>query len=442
MNLAVIRRLLSIGRGDGLRAQLVRGAMGVGGLKLLGLPLTLATSILLARALGPEGYGQYVFVMAVIALLALPIGPGLGQLVTREVARYHHGEDWSLFRGLLRRAHQWVLLGSVVIIGAVVIVAGQNATWAVDDRWTLLFIASLMLPLLGLNALRSHTLRGLRHVFQAQLPELLARPAFHLVFAGVLLVGGALTPASALGSQIAATGLAFLLGAWLLGRYRPAQIKQADPDYRNGEWGRALLPFTLLAAVSTLNAQIGILALGWLGTDEDIAALKLAQQGAMLVLLSLTIVNLVIGPHITGAHRDGNHRRLQTLSRASARVALIFSSVLALPMLVMPSVVLAWVFGAEYAAIASLPLVILVTAQLVNVGFGAVGMLLMMTGNEKIIVSPHLFALVVNGGLCVVLIPKLGALGAAVAAAVSIVSLNMLLAGYVSRMLNLRPGPF
>ncbi|WP_028484074.1 oligosaccharide flippase family protein [Thioalkalivibrio sp. ALE17] len=441
MNTAVIRRLLALGQGDGLRAQLVRGAMGVGGLKLLSLPLTLAASILLARALGPEGYGQYVFVMAVIALLALPIGPGLGQLVTREVARYHHGEDWSLFRGLLRRAHQWVLLGSVVIISAVLIVAGHNAAWAVDDRWTLLFIASLMLPLLGLNALRSHTLRGLRHVFQAQLPELLARPAFHLLFAGVLLVGGALTPATALGSQIAATALAFLLGAWLLSRCRPAQVEQADPDYRHGEWGRALLPFTLLAAVSTLNAQIGILALGWLGTDEDVAALRVAQQGAMLVVLSLTIVNLVIGPHITGAHRDGNHRRLQTLSRASARVALIFSSVLALPMLVMPSVVLDWVFGAEYAAIASMPLVILVAAQLINVGFGAVGMLLMMTGNEKMIVSPHLFALVANGCLCVALIPKLGASGAAVAAAVSIVSLNILLAGYVSRVLNLRPGP-
>ncbi|WP_018995114.1 oligosaccharide flippase family protein [Thioalkalivibrio sp. ALJ2] len=315
MNTAVIRRLLAVGQGDGLRAQLVRGAMGVGGLKLLSLPLTLAASILLARALGPEGYGQYVFVMAVIALLALPIGPGLGQLVTREVARYHHGEDWSLFRGLLRRAHQWVLLGSLVIIGGVVIVAGQNAAWAVGDRWTLLLIASLMLPLLGLNALRSHTLRGLRHVFQAQLPELLARPGLHLLFAGVLLIGGALTPATALGSQITATALAFLIGAWLLSRHRPAQVKQADPDYRHGEWGWALLPFTLLAAVSTLNAQIGILALGWLGTDEDVAALQVAQQGAMLVVLSLSIVNLVIGPHITRAHREGDKARLQQLSR-------------------------------------------------------------------------------------------------------------------------------
>ena len=437
MNTAVIRRLLAVGQGDGLRAQLVRGAMGVGGLKLLSLPLTLAASILLARALGPEGYGQYVFVMAVIALLALPIGPGLGQLVTREVARYHHGEDWSLFRGLLRRAHQWVLLGSVVIISAVLIVAGHNAAWAVDDRWTLLFIASLMLPLLGLNALRSHTLRGLRHVFQAQLPELLARPAFHLLFAGVLLVGGALTPATALGSQIAATGLAFLLGAWLLSRCRPAQVEQADPDYRHGEWGRALLPFILLAAVSTLNAQIGILALGWLGTDEDVAALQVAQQGAMLVVLSLTIVNLVIGPHITRAHRDGDKARLQHLSRQSARAALAVALPIALTFILLGGPILHLVYGEAYAAMATWPLAILAMGQLVNVAFGSVGLLLVMSGHERESLKGQLAGLTVSSALSFAVIPLFGVVGAASAIAVGLLVFNMVLAVKVVQRLGI-----
>ena len=439
MNTAVIRRLLAVGQGDGLRAQLVRGAMGVGGLKLLSLPLTLTTSILLARALGPQGYGQYAFVMAVIALLALPIGPGLGQLVTREVARYHHGEDWSLFRGLLRRAHQWILLGSVVMIGAVAIVAGHNAAWAVDDRWTLLFMASLMLPLLGLNALRSHTLRGLRYVFQAQLPELLARPAFHLVFAGVLLVGGALTPATALGSQIAATGLAFLLGAWLLARYWPAQVKVADPDYRHGEWARALLPFTLMAAVSTLNAQIGILALGWLGTDEDVAVLQVAQQGALLVVLSMTIVNLVIGPHITRAHREGDKARLQQLSRQSSRAALAVALPIALAFILLGKPILLFVYGEAYAATVTWPLAILAFGQLVNVAFGSVGTFLTMSGYERDTLTGQIIALVVNGAAAVALIPFLGVIGAAIAVTTGLLTWNVVLAAKFVQRFQLRP---
>lgn len=439
MSTSIGQRILAIGCSNSLRAQLVRGVLGVGGLKLLSLPLTLAASILLARGLGPDGYGQYVFVMAVIAMLALPVGPGLGELVTREVARYQHGEEWSLFRGLLRRAHQWVALGSVLMIGAIAIVASINAVWSLDDLWTLLFIASLMLPLLGLNALRSSTLRGLRHVFQAQLPELLARPGFHLLCVAMLLAVGVLNAATALGSQIVATALAFFLGAWILRRYRPQPVKEARPDYRHGEWMRAMLPFTLLAAVGTLNGQIGILALGWLGTDENVAALQVAQNGAMLVLLSLTIVNMVIGPHIARAHREGDKMRLQQLSRQSARAALAVALPIALPLFFFGGPIINLVFGEDYAAMATWPLAILVVGQLVNVAFGSVGMFLTMSGYERDTLNGQVIALVVNGVAAVVLIPFLDVVGAALAVSIGLLTWNAVLAIKFVQRLKLRP---
>ena len=79
MSQSLIQKVFSVRKGQGLRAQLLRGAFGVGALKILSLPLTLAASVLLARGLGPEGLGQYAFVMATITMLVLPIGPGLGQ---------------------------------------------------------------------------------------------------------------------------------------------------------------------------------------------------------------------------------------------------------------------------------------------------------------------------------------------------------------------------
>lgn len=421
------QRLLSSSRGDGLKAQLVRGALGVGGLKLLSLPLTLATSILLARGLGPEGYGQYVFVLAVISLLALPVGPGLGQLVTREVAKYHYGEEWGLFRGLLRRAHQWVILGSALMAAVIALLAARNAMWAVDDRWTLLFLATLMLPLLGLNALRSSTLRGLRNVFYAQLPELLARPGLHLVIAGALLVAGMLNPATALASQIAATAMAFVAGAWFLWRLKPAEVGRARPDYRRGEWGRALLPFTLLAAVGSLNGQIGILALGWLSTDEDVAAIQVAMSGSMLVVLSLTIVNMVIGPHITRAHRDNDKLRLQQLSRQSARTALAVSLPIALPLILFGGPIVQLVYGDVYRDTVTLPLAILAGGQLVNVAFGSVGLLLTMSGYERDSLRCQISALVVNFVAAVALIPPFGVVGAALALVLGLLTFNVIL---------------
>lgn len=437
--IAALQRLYALSRGSGLKAQLVRGALGVGGLRLLSLPLTLVASILLARGLGPQGYGQYAFVMAVISLLVLPVGPGLGQLVTREVAKYHHCEEWRLFRGLLKRSHQWVILGSAVIAGVIILLAAWNASWAVDDRWSLLVVSTLMLPLLGLNTLRGATLRGLRHVFYAQIPELLAKPGLNLVIVGGLLTTGKLNPATALASQIAATALAFGVGAWFLWRLKPAEVKQARPDYRQSEWSRALLPFTLLAMASILNGEIGILALGWLGTDDEVGALRVAQNGAMLVALSLTIVNMVLGPHITRAHRANDTTRLQRLSRQSARFALLVALPVALPLIFLGGPIISLVFGEGYTAVATVPLAILAGGQLVNVAFGSVGMFLTMTGHERDTLSGHVIALMANALAAVILIPAFGAVGASLAVVIGLITWNAVLAIRFVQRLGFRP---
>lgn len=420
----------------------MRGALGVGGLKLIHLPLTLVTSVLLARGLGPEGYGQYSFVMAAIAILALPVSSGLEHLVTREVARYHHGAEWGLFRGLLRRAHQWVILGSAFIAVVIALFAVENASWTLNDRWTLIFLTTIMLPLLGLNALRRATLRGLRSVFHAQLPEMLARPGLHLIFIGGLFAGGVLNTATALASQIMATVMAFGLGAWLLWRMKPVEVRLAQPDYRHRQWAHALLPFTLLAAVGTLNGQIGILALGWLGTDEDVAALRVAMSGAMLVVLPLSIVDMVIGPDITRAHRSNDKHRLQRLSRQSARMALAVSLPIALFLIFFGGPIVQLLYGEAYRDTATLPLAILALGQLLNVAFGSVGLFLIMCGFERDTLAGQVIALLVNAIAAAVLIPTLGAVGAALSVAIGLVVWNLVLAVRFVQRLGFRPSAF
>ncbi len=435
----LIKRLFSSFGGQDLKSQLVRGGVGVGALKLLSLPLALVTSVLLARGLGPEGYGQYAFVLAVVSLLALPVGPGLGQLITREVAKYHHREEWGLFRGLLRRGHQWVIVGSFIVAGVIAILAGLHASWTVDDRWTLLLAATLMLPLLGVNALRGATLRGLRKVFYAQIPELLVRPGLHLVVVVCLLVAGVLNPASAIASQIAAAAIASGVGVLLLWQLRPPDVAQAEPRYRDGEWAQSLLPFILLAAVGNFNGQIGILVLGWLGTDADVAALRVAQNGATLVALSLVIVNMVIGPHITRVQQEADKLRLQRLSRNSARAALVIALPIALPLIFLGGPIVGLIFGNDYRDLATLPLVILASGQLVNVAFGSVGLFLTMTGYERDTLAGQVFALLVNAGFAVVLVPVYGAVGAAVSVTIGLVTWNVVLAIRFVKRLGFSP---
>jgi O-antigen/teichoic acid export membrane protein len=441
MRKSLIQKIFSVTKGRDLRTELLRGTFGVGALKIISLPLTLAVSVLLARGLGPEGLGQYTFVMAIISMLVLPIGPGLGQLVTREVAKYQYSNDWGLFRGLTRRAHQWVLLGSVMLVIGIAIVSYFQATWMVQDVWSLLLIASLLVPLLSLNVLRASILSGLCYVVSAQLPEMVVRPALYLLIITGLLFGGLINPATALISQIVATGLAFLLGAWLLRRARPESVSVTEPEYQNKEWGTALPPFIMLAMVSTLNGAIGILALGWLGTDAEVGILSVAQSGAMLVAVSLTIVNVVIGPRITRAHRDDDWNLLQRLSRQSSRAALAVALPIALPMIFLATPIINLVFGEAYQE-AAWPLIILAIGQLINVAFGSVGLFLTMTGFERDTLRGQVIALVINAVAAIILIPPFGAVGAALAVAIGLVTWNVSLAIIIVKRLRFRPSAF
>lgn len=443
MNQGWFSRAVAMGRGEGLRAQLLRGGIGVGALKVLSLPLTLLVTILLARSLGPEGFGQYAFVIALITTLSIPLAPALMQLTTRETARMQQAGNEPQIRALLQWANRHVLIGSVLVI----VVAGGAALWfadwRIDDRWTLLLVGLVALPLLGLNGVRAGVLAGLRRVVQGQFPDLFVRPLVLLVVAAALLIAGSLTPLTAVVAFLAGAAMAFAVGVVLLKRTFPESEGETPPSdtVRNRQWLRAWMPFTLLVAASTLNAQIGILLLGWLSTADQVAAMQVAERGAMMVVLSLAVVNLVIGPHITQVHRSGDRAKLQALSRQSARMALVVALPMALPLIFFGGPILSVVFGAEYAEIATLPLAILAVAQLINVGFGSVGMLLTMSGFERDTLLGQAVALFVNVVAAVLLIPPLGVVGAAIAAGIGLVVWNAVLAVLVARRLKMRPGP-
>ena len=66
---------------------LLRKVGGSAVLKGSSLLLGFLISILLARTMGPEEFGRYVFAFSVISLAALPVGTALNQFVMRESAR-------------------------------------------------------------------------------------------------------------------------------------------------------------------------------------------------------------------------------------------------------------------------------------------------------------------------------------------------------------------
>lgn len=426
--------------GTGLKAQLVRGLLGVGWLKILSMPLALSTSVILARFLGPEGYGQYVFVFSLIGFLALPVGPGPGQLITREVAKFHHDRAWDYFSGIIRRSFQWVFFSSLIMMTVILVVAISYAEWQPENRWALVVFASFLIPLLGVNTIRANVLRGLRFVVLAQLPTLMVRPGLHLLFVGGFLAIGILTPLSAILSQVVATAVAVLIGTVLALDRIPLEVKRSPPRYHDKFWLSAIVPLSLLVLVGTLNGQIGIISLGLLVGDEDVANMQVALSASILIAFPLSIVNLVIGPYVTGAMKENDTPRIRSLSVYSSFIAIMAASPIAIPLIVWGEEVVGLVYGQDYIAGAINPLMILCIGQIFNVVFGSVGVFLTMTGHERDTLSGQLFAAAINVSLCFALVPAMGATGAATATSIGLVTWNVILAYRFFKRLGFFPG--
>lgn len=421
-----------------LKQQLIKGFMGVGALKLLSIPISLVTSIVLARLLGSEAFGQYSFIMALLPLLALPTTAGLGHLLTREVAQYTQSKSWGLYRGLLFSSYAWVICVSLIII---ILVFMANLTFPsalTNERWALLKIAALSIPFLGLETVRNGTMRGLSYPVYAQIPGLTIKPLLALLGIFLLYYLSEINSTNAIKIQVIATLLSFLIATAIFVKIKPS-VPSNIKKYETTRWLSSLLPFSLIAVMFIFNTQIGIVILGFLGTNEDVASMRVAERGAQFVTLSLTITNLVIAPQIAKTFKQGDTKKLQNLVKKSARAAFLIALPLAAILIAAGQALIHLLYGAHYADIAYVPLAILAAGQLFNVFCGSVGSLLSMSGFEKKSLIGHIFAITSNIVLCAVLIPKYGAIGAAIGISTSLIVWNIILTFFVIKHVKVKP---
>lgn len=429
------------GTGRSLRSHFIKGVLGSGGLGAVSSGLSLLIAVVLARSLGVDGYGKYAFALAVVTFVSIPVQIGLPALLVREIASSNTHENWSMMRGMRRRAVQIASIS--VIIGVIVLVMlalFPVFTTSTYDATTYV-LAILLLPLWVAFALQKSMLNGLRNILQAAWPGAVLQPAlFLLLLLAAALGAGSLSPPLAIAANIAATAAALLAISCLLRLYWPRQAVQAEPKYHTKQWIRSLLPFTLIAGINIISQKTDILMLGILQGPEDVGIYNVALQGSLLISFSLTAFNAVLVPNITRLYAQGEHQQMQRLLTISTAITSVIAGLTAVILITTGRWILQWVFGESFEG-AYLPLCILIVGQLVNALFGSVGYFLSMTGHEKETLRALGISTVVNVVLNVILIPHYGASGAAVATAVSVMIWNTILGFRLFRCLGLVPGP-
>jgi O-antigen/teichoic acid export membrane protein len=419
------------------RAALLRRLVLRGGLlslvvRVAGVLLAYAAHILLSRLLGLQEYGRYAIALGWAMVLAMPSRIGFDYSALRYATIYLQDRDWSAFHAFVRTALIAIICASTLVAGTVVLI-GSIAGIA---GFTLLMAIAGVIVATALISFLSVMMRSAQRIFSSQFYDQALRPAAIILILIALsrMADDRLGAADAMVVTAAGAAIATIaLGIEFGHAFRHAW--RATPNFSNYRaWVRVSLPLLMIMGVQELMNQLQVIMLGWLADAPSAGLYAAAWRLASLIGFGLAALGTLSGPLVASAYHRGEFEELTNISRLTARLAVSFALPAAVVLLVWGRVLLS-LFGPEF--IHAYPvLLVLVAGGLVNASTGIVAYLLTLTGREVQALAILVGALAINFGLNLVLIPRQGALGAAVASVVTLASWNLLMLVTVRRGLG------
>lgn len=397
-------------------------------------------TILLVRSMAHSEYGVFVMAASTMGIVGPLAGFGLSPALVQLAPRVAGGElagSQVLLRATLR-------IGSV--IGATVAVLTGVACLALGTgRFAALAVTlAIMIPVAAVSPL----LASMSGFLQAgQQPKRLAKALLTppLVLSAAVVVLCATTHPRATWIAAARTAATLVLGCLLFAAvlrsgglgspYEPATEAHRVRPRQLVSLGASLLSATLTAI---LLAQLDVLILGFSRGQRAVAFYGPASQMADNALTMAATVGTFYLPTIARVLARGDFVQAGEIYRWASRWTFVWVAPVVAVMMSCPGPLLGLLFGSDYHVMET-PLRILAGGVLVNVLFGFNGITLDSLNRLPVIVGRQAVALVYNVGACALLIPRLGATGAALATSSTILLMNLVGSGLLHRFTRISP---
>lgn len=398
-----------------LARRLVGATLGSSGVWAAGTLVSFGIGILIARPLGPAGYGVYGTVLAVVSLLTVPATLGIPLLATREMAAARGQGALDALAGHRRWFPLMVLVTSLGTAGALLTALALLGDIVAPQVRAALAWAALLVPGIAGCTLRSAMLRGLGDVVAGQALDVLVRPLLFLAGLGVLHVSAtALTPERAVVAQALASAAAAILGFWWLAHRWPEGVRRAVPLRTLRQWKASAWPLALTDGFRVLEGNYGVLLVSALATTTEAGLLRVALACLVLAIAPISLQNLIVAPYLSEAAATGRMAHVQRIAAGSALFMTLTTGAVTLAFALAGPVLLPLVFGEGFAP-AYLPLILLCLAQLVTAAAGPGVTLLAMIHAERDAARTYALPMLLGAAGVALTATATGATGAAAA---------------------------
>ena len=401
---------------------------------LLSFALSIAYQVVIARRLGPAGFGVLVLALAISNLLAEGSDLGLDYAVLRFGGIAHGARDGAAFRTVTRPSLRFSFLagciaGAALAAGSVV-VAGVFHKSALGP---VLVPLGISVPFTATTEVARAALRALGNAARPVVSDSVVAPALRLLTGvwAVAIVPSALAAAWAYMATEAAVLVLTMVLLWQLMPSGGAGVTGSRSLFRFA------LPMSLNRILLYGNNQTEIVVLGVLTPTATVGIFGVARRLSVLLSALLASVSILFSPMVADFHHSGRTRELDRIFKTATRWLLTLGLPMCLSEVLFAPDILR-VFGRQFEN-GTAALAILALGQLINVGTGTISTMQAMAGYAKITLLNSVFFLSLSIVLDLVLIPPLGLLGAAVANSTSLATVNLLRLWQIRRRLGLVP---
>jgi O-antigen/teichoic acid export membrane protein len=388
--------------------------------------LMVVTHVVVARLFGPLAFGTYQTCVAIVDMLTRAGTGGADRGMLRYVAGFRaRGEEESVDRAL----GTGLRLGWRLAIGlaALLIVAARLRGGALFGAGVaaVLPVMAPVVVLTGTTLILMQASIAVRVVRVNLLVRGLAEPALLLVMAlgawalggGARALGGAHAVAAAL---TAGTALALVGGLFGYRRFWRALRAPALPGF-----ARFTIPLGLGEMLNAILQRADVVIITrFLGAEA--AAYYVAGE-----FLSRTIANVryafdsVVAGLLSEALHRGERTRLRYNLRLMTRWVITATLPLAITVVAVRHDLLA-LYGPAFQRAAD-PMIVLIGAQVVSACLGLGPWTLVVAGRSRVLLAANLLGAIVNVSLGLVLVPRLGLMGGAISALVTVIGFQAFL---------------
>jgi O-antigen/teichoic acid export membrane protein len=381
--------------------------------------------VYLARALGAEALGIYALGMTIVGFFGVFNTLGLPQSAVRFVAMYRATGKTEQLRGFLGGGFL-ILLTSNLLLGGLVLLVGPWLAVRFYHTPAIMPFLSLfaLIMLFGvLNTFLGQALVGYKEVARRTLiSDFIGAPLMMVFTLALVALGAGLW--GYIFAQVLSSAAVLVLLFVMVWRLTPgmAQLFSGSfPRLHKEEISFSAIMLGM-AFLAFLTSQTDRVLIGFYLNAREVGIYAMAAALVTFVPVILQSINQIFSPTIAELHSRGEHELLGRIFQTLTKWIIGLTAPLAAVMMLFARPLMR-IFGPEFEI--GWPILIIGTlGQLVNCGVGSVGYLLLMSGNQRRLFRVQAVTACVMVLLNLVLIPRWGITGAAVAAALATVLAN------------------